>query len=244
MLKFNWLKFLILILLAHAGLLYILIFGSISQVLAMFLLFVLECLFSSTVIYHRLLSHRSWNAPRWIEIAGTFIGIFTFTGTPITRTLSHRYHHKYTDTEKDPHSPKILGVFLTYFPMLQKDKHMDLRLVDDLLKDDFHRWCHRNYFFIIGFSLGVSLLLLGPVWTIALLIAPGALCWNNISICNILCHLGKRETIINSRIVSIITFGEGWHKHHHENPDDPNFGVEKFDLGYWLIKRLEKPNLN
>src|SRR5690606_29961489 len=142
-----------------------------------------------------------------------------------------------------PHSPRVMGVFKTYFPMLQKNRKMDLRMVEDLLKDPFHKWCHKHYFYIIFAVLLTSFLGLGFPWTLALFVAPGALCWMNISICNIFCHLGKESFIANNRFLSIITFGEGWHKNHHDYPESPDFGFGKFDIGFWLIKKLEKSNI-
>lgn len=238
--KFDRIKFLALVLMSHVGLLVLMIYGSALQLMVMFAVFCFICLFSSTVVYHRLLSHRSWNAPRWYEVFGTVLGLFSFTGTPITRTLAHRYHHRYADQELDPHSPRVLGVWLAYFPMLQSDVKMDVRLVGDLLRDPLHRFCHTYYFPIILATIAVLALMVGPLWTLALSIAPGALCWMNISICNIFCHLGRREPIVNSRMLALLTFGEGWHRNHHDEPESPNFGREKFDPGYLVICLFEK----
>jgi stearoyl-CoA desaturase (delta-9 desaturase) len=192
------------------------------------------------MVYHRLLSHRSWNAPYWYEIFGTLLGIFSFTGTPITRTLAHRYHHAYTETNKDPHSPRVHGVLLAYLPMLKYEKLNPL-MVRDLLNHKFHRFIHENYLNIIITTLITSLLLFGFIWTVVLFVAPGALCWMNISICNIGCHWGKdSDPIKQSKLLAWLTFGEGYHKHHHDKPNDPNFGNDNFDIGYFFIKLLEK----
>jgi stearoyl-CoA desaturase (delta-9 desaturase) len=182
------------------------------------------------------LSHRSWNAPYWYEIFGTLLGIFSFTGTPITRTLAHRYHHAYTETNKDPHSPRVHGVFLAYLPMLKYEKLNPL-IVRDLLNHKFHRFIHENYLNIIITTLLTSLLLFGFIWTVILFVAPGALCWMNISICNIGCHWGKdSDPIKQSKLLAWLTFGEGYHNYHHNKPNDPNFGHGKFDIGYFFIK--------
>ncbi len=238
--KFDRYKFLALTIASHIGLLFVLAFGTFAQLVTCFGIFIFICLFSSTVVYHRLLSHRSWNAPRWYEVFGTAIGIFSFTGTPITRTLAHRYHHRYADQELDPHSPRVLGVFIAYFPMLQSDVKMDVRMVSDLLRDPLHRFCHVHYLKVIVAVVAIATAILGPKWAIALTVAPGALCWMNISICNVFCHLGRKNPIVNSRFLSLLTFGEGWHRNHHDDPDNPNFGREKFDPGFLVVRLLEK----
>lgn len=233
-------RFFALLILSHVGLIYLLLVGTWIQISITILISMCIVLFSSTMVYHRLLSHRSWNAPYWYEIFGTLIGIFSFTGTPITRTLAHRYHHSYTETNKDPHSPRVHGVLLSYLPMLKNEKLNPL-IVRDLLNHKFHRFIHENYLNIIIATLVTSLLLFGLMWTVVLFVAPGTLCWMNISICNIGCHWGKDDDPIKqSKLLAWLTFGEGYHKHHHDKPNDPNFGNGKFDIGYFFIKLIEK----
>lgn len=233
-------RFLALLIFSHLCFVGLLFFGSMTQIVTTVGIAIFITLFSSTIVYHRLLSHRSWNAPYWYEVFGTIIGIFSFTGTPITRTLAHRYHHAYTETKKDPHSPRAHGIFLAYLPMLKKEKLNPL-IVRDLLNHKLHRFIHENYLNIILLTLGTSLLLFGFVWTIVLFVAPGTLCWMNISLCNIGCHWGKDDDPIKqSRLLAWLTFGEGFHRHHHDQPNDPNFGNGSFDIGYFFIKLLEK----
>lgn len=239
MLEFNRLNFLLLTILSHCALAFVLVCGSWAQIVAMFGAFVVITLLASTVTYHRLLSHRSWKAPRWFEVFGTLLGVFSFTGTPITRTVIHRVHHAHADTPRDPHAPSHLGVWLTYFPMFQKDVDLPLRLVSDLLRDRFHRDVHKYYFVIIATTVVIAAAVLGWSWALALTVAPGALCWMNISICNTLCHMGPTgDRIRNSPWLAALTFGEGWHKHHHETPTDPRFGP--WDPGYLVIRLVER----
>jgi stearoyl-CoA desaturase (delta-9 desaturase) len=229
-------NFFILQLLAHIGLVIVLAVGSANQIASSIIIAAFILMFSSTATYHRFLSHRSWAAPRWWEILGTIIGIFSFTGSSISRTLTHRYHHAYSDTEKDPHSPRILGIFYTYFPML-KERKLNPVLVRDLLNDQFHKNLHEHYLNIILITTILSLIIVGPVWTLSLLVAPGAICWMNIAICNIGCHWGGlEEPIRQNRLLGWITFGEGYHRHHHSNPQDANFGGKHLDLGYVAIQ--------
>jgi len=233
-------RFLILLLISHVCFVCLLATGLWLNIFITISISIFITLFSSTIVYHRLLSHRSWNAPYWYEVFATIIGIFSFTGTPITRTLAHRYHHAFTETNKDPHSPRVHGWFLAYLPML-KNENLNPILVRDLLNHKLHRYIHENYLNIILITIICSLILLGPLWTITLFIAPGTLCWMNISICNIGCHWGKDNDLIKqSRFLAWLTFGEGFHRYHHVNPTDPNFGNGSFDIGYFVIKLLEK----
>lgn len=234
-------NFFILTLISHLALLAVLVFGTFLQTIIVFLIFAFITLFSSTIVYHRLLSHRSWKCPNWYEKFGTILGIFSFTGTPVTRTLAHRYHHAYSDTDRDPHSPRVLGIFYAYFPMLRENK-LNPRLVRDILEDKFHRFIHENYLSLIAATVLVASLLFGSWWAMVLFVAPGALCWMNISLCNIACHWGPAGSEIKqSKILAFLTFGEGYHRHHHDCPNDPDFSDGTgFDIGYYIICLLRQ----
>jgi sn-1 stearoyl-lipid 9-desaturase len=55
--------------------------------------------------YHRLITHRSFRAPRWLEHAVLFCG--TLAGQPVFyRVGHHRMHHQHADSEADPHKQR------------------------------------------------------------------------------------------------------------------------------------------
>ncbi|NEP17420.1 MAG: acyl-CoA desaturase, partial [Leptolyngbya sp. SIO4C1] len=55
--------------------------------------------------YHRLLSHRSFRVPRWLEYGFATVGALALQGGPVFWVGGHRQHHAFTeDTEKDPYS--------------------------------------------------------------------------------------------------------------------------------------------
>src|SRR5919202_4627787 len=57
--------------------------------------------------YHRLLSHRSFQVPQWLEYAIAFIGALALQGGPIFWVAGHRLHHAFTEDEnKDPYSAR------------------------------------------------------------------------------------------------------------------------------------------
>jgi fatty-acid desaturase len=238
MIAFTNKRFFSLLILSHVALIFLIITGTVVQILSSFLIACAIILFSSTVLYHRFISHRSWKCPDWYNYIFTILGIFSFTGTPLTRTLAHRYHHRYVDSELDPHSPHHMSVLSVYFPML-KEKKLNPMMIRDVLNDKFYMWVHRNYLIIILTVIALSFLLLGPLWAIALFVAPGAMCWFNISLCNVLCHYGTYG-VKNNKLLSFLTFGEGNHKHHHDLPLDPDFSDGGFDLGYLIIRKIQK----
>src|SRR3954452_15098044 len=56
--------------------------------------------------YHRLLTHRSYRTPRWIEHFLAVCGALALQGGPIFWVGAHRLHHQNADSPGDPHSPR------------------------------------------------------------------------------------------------------------------------------------------
>ena len=57
--------------------------------------------------YHRLLTHQGFVAPKWLEHGLALLGVCTMQDTPACWVAMHRMHHKYSDTQPDPHSPLV-----------------------------------------------------------------------------------------------------------------------------------------
>lgn len=58
-----------------------------------------------TLSFHRQLSHRSFQTPKWLEYVFAYCGVLAVQGDPTEWVSSHRFHHLHTDTPLDPHSP-------------------------------------------------------------------------------------------------------------------------------------------
>src|SRR4030095_7242838 len=54
--------------------------------------------------YHRLLTHRSYKTPKWVERFLTLCGALALEGGPVFWVSTHRLHHQSSDREGDPHS--------------------------------------------------------------------------------------------------------------------------------------------
>ena len=60
-----------------------------------------------TVAYHRLLSHRSYEAVAPVRFFFVALGAMAVEGGPIHWAAVHRRHHQYSDQHGDPHSPHL-----------------------------------------------------------------------------------------------------------------------------------------
>ena len=111
--------------------------------------------------YHRLLTHRGYKTPKWVEYFLTTCATLALEGGPIFWVATHRIHHQYSDQDGDPHSPRDgkwwahMGWILT-----GKSMHHDTttlaRYVPDLAKDKFHVWITK-YHYVPMIVLGVIL---------------------------------------------------------------------------------------
>ena len=60
-----------------------------------------------TVGFHRLLTHRAFQAPKPVEYGFAALGSMAVQGPVIDWVADHRKHHAHTDKEGDPHSPHV-----------------------------------------------------------------------------------------------------------------------------------------
>ena len=184
--------------------------------------------------YHRLCAHRSFNTQRWKEIILILLGSLNFLGSSYGWVGTHRIHHRYSDTRKDPQSPlynKWYDVWLVNWPMVK----FSPKIISDLAKDPFHNFSHRHYleFVIIVYSitalidlkLAIFLFSLSAVWTFhtsSLLI-------------DIVCHkwgyrnFDTNDNSKNNTLVNILMLGSGLHNNHHANSQSPYYAVKKFE---------------
>src|SRR5512133_1095887 len=95
--------------------------------------------------YHRLLTHRGYKTPKWVEYFLTVCATLALEGGPFFWVGTHRIHHQNTDKEGDPHSPRDggfwahMGWILTGRALHNNSSGL-LPYVPDLRKDKFHAW--------------------------------------------------------------------------------------------------------
>lgn len=196
--------------------------------------------------FHRLISHRSFSTHKIIEYLLALIGIITTVGSPLAWTALHRQHHGHAETEKDPHSPYVIGVWKAWFGFWNI-KAINPKLIKDIRQNTFYKFTHKYYFYIIG--LYVMLLgLINPLYIIFIYAIPCVLVLHSTSSIIVIAHIhGYKNHKINdesrnSWIASLITLGEGWHNNHHANSKSWN-NQEKwweFDPNAWIIRAIKK----
>jgi len=206
--------------------------------------------------YHRLLTHRGFKAPRWLERTLVVFGTLAMQSGPLKWVTTHRIHHAFTDTDRDPHSPRH-GTYWSHMGWIfrgtaqNNSPEVTNRYSPDLMRDPFlvildkYDWAPTA---VVGLGLlafgGPSVLL----WGIFFRVVIG---WHATWMVNSATHLwGSRrfETRDDSRnnpLVAAVTFGEGWHNNHHAYPRSAKHGLRwfEFDINWMQIWLLEKIGL-
>ena len=201
--------------------------------------------FGATVIYHRLLTHRSYKAPKWFEYFGTLCGTLGGYGSSIVWTAIHRAHHKFVDTDRDPHSPEHKGWFRVQFLIMYNDPN--IRLVPDLLRSKFHVFMHKWYYAFHGIYIAI-LYVIDPFAIVYAHLIPSFLIFHAGGLINNWGHTWgtkdhtNKDSSRNNPILGYLVMGEGWHNNHHNKPNNWNFSEKwwQLDLGAAIIKLVKK----
>ena len=238
-------KLLVFQIIAHLSLIPMILYGSVYHwVLSFFVYFITGC-FGMSMTFHRLLSHKSWNAPKWFEVFGTLAGTYGLTGSSIGWVAIHREHHHFTDQEKDPHSPKHKGFFRVQW--LSMYDTPNTKYVVHLLRSKLHVFLHK-YYIPIHLVICLFWYLIDPMLLVSAYLFPAAILWNGGSFINTITHMTgyknhkTKDDSTNVPLLGILMWGEGWHNNHHAQPNNPSFKYKwwEFDMGYLWIKILSK----
>jgi len=248
--KINWVNTLFFIAL-HIGALLAFLPSNFSwtAVGVAFLLYWISGGLGVTLGFHRLVTHRSFVTPKWLEYLLVLCGTLACQGGPIEWVGTHRIHHLHSDTENDPHDSNK-GFWWSHIGWLifQSPSQSQIpRFTKDINEDPVYQFLQKNFIFI-QIALGAVLLFLGGwsfvVWGIFARIVWVYHCtW----LVNSATHKfgyqsyesGDRST--NCWWVAVLVFGEGWHNNHHAYQYSARHGLEwwEIDMTWMTIQLLE-----
>lgn len=188
---------------------------------------------------HRLWAHRSYKAKLPLRILLIIFNTIAFQDCAIHWARDHRVHHKFSETDADPHNAKR-GFFFSHIGWLLCKKHPDVIEkgksldISDLLADPVLVFQRKHYMILMPLACFV-LPTLAPMyfwnesfvnsffvatmfrWTFILnvtwLVNSAAHTW------------GDKPYDVNinpveNPTVAAFAFGEGWHNYHHVFPWD------------------------
>ncbi|MCC2618249.1 fatty acid desaturase [Aestuariibacter halophilus] len=216
---------------------------------------------SITAGYHRLWSHKAYQASGVVRVILAIGGAMALQNSILHWASDHRIHHKHVDdNDKDPYSAKR-GFWYSHIGWMlreyQAHRYSDYSNCRDLKKDRVVMWQHNHYLAImLASNIGIPVLLgwlNGDIWGMFLLAGVFRLvAVHHVTFfINSLAHIwGKqpytdKNTARDNGILAFFTFGEGYHNFHHIFEYDYRNGIRwyQFDPTKWLIRGLSAVGL-
>jgi len=234
----------------HLGAIAALFFFSWSALAVTAVLWVLGQNVGIGMSYHRLLTHRGYATPKWVEYIMAVCGTLALQGGPIYWVAVHRLHHQLTDRPGDPHSPRD-GKWWSHtgwilHGTLRNRNSLLTRYAPDLTRDPFYLWLSRSHWVPVT-VIGIGLYFAGGwpwvFWGIFLRVTLGLhVTW----LVNSATHIwgsrrfDTRDDSRNNWWVALLTGGEGWHNNHHAHPVSARHGMAwyEIDVNYLGIRLL------
>ncbi len=206
--------------------------------------------------FHRLLTHRGFTTSRWMTRVLATFGTLALQSGPITWVTTHRIHHAFTDTDRDPHTPRK-GVWWSHIGWIFEGvaqvypEPVRKKYSPDLIRDPYLVWLD-NYYYVTSIIVGVGLFAIGGwqmvCWAVFARVVFG---WHTTWLVNSATHLWgsrrfeTRDDSRNNALVAALTFGEGWHNNHHAYPRSARHGLtwKEIDVNWIQLRILEKLGL-
>ncbi|GLH70614.1 hypothetical protein GETHPA_21470 [Geothrix rubra] len=202
-----------------------------------------------TIGYHRLFSHRAFQAAWPARLAVLLLGAAAFQNSAIAWCSDHRHHHRFVDDpERDPY-PVRRGFWYAHWLWVMAGGERPVEGVGDLLRDPLLRWQRRHHFWIGGAVAALPVVAVGLLTgnlvgqlVMGLLVRIVAT-HHSTFLVNSAAHWFGRQpyTDANSArdnaLLAPFTFGEGYHNFHHMWQWDYRNGPRwyQWDPAKWLI---------
>lgn len=217
-------------------------------VLGIFVVWTLIGGYGVAVGYHRYFAHKSFKTYRPIEICLAYLGLLSCDGSlPFWVALHRGIHHRYADTDKDPHSP-IHGK-LNSFVLWQRDitpETVNLLSARDVMRDKFVVFLHNNQYKVFWGTFAVLCLIHWP-FALGVFVPASLLSHHQDNLVNVLGHIrgptsyrnfNTSDQSVNEVVTGLLVWGQGWHNNHHHNAGLSDFGSQhwwEFDTSHRLL---------
>jgi stearoyl-CoA desaturase (delta-9 desaturase) len=218
-------------------------------------------MFAITGFYHRYFSHKTFRTNRFWQFIFAVLGNSAVQRGPLWWASHHRHHHRFADTDEDPHSPNRHGFWWSHIGWLTSERHFPTRAqyVKDWARFPELVWLNR-------FDTLVPVLLAAGLYAFGAVLksyapqlgtsGPQMLIWGFFISSTVLFHatvtinsldhmIGSRrydtpDTSRNNWVLALITLGEGWHNNHHHYAISARQGFFwwEIDVTFYLLKLM------
>ena len=203
--------------------------------------------------FHRYLTHRSLDLPKWLGYFFVLLGSLALENGPIKWVGQHRMHHANSDTDQEPHSARKgfwwahMGWMLHRHPVFDNPFRIK-SYTKDLQDDAFYAFLEKH-FISVQVAFGLILFAIGGIpWVIWGIFLRVVLVYHQTWLVNSAAHtFGYKNLKLENDLstncwwVGLLAFGEGWHNNHHAFPKSARHGLRPWevDMTWWTISGLK-----
>ena len=210
-----------------------------------------------TAGYHRLYSHTSYKVHPVIEVILLFFATIATQGSALRWCFDHRLHHAFVDKERDPYSVNKGFWHAHILWMFFKNEKIDPKVISDLWRKKILRFQHEYYPYCMVASNTIVFLFVGYLlndywgaflfawWVRLFLLHHTTWCINSLAHYWGSKSYSQEHSAVDNYIISLLTYGEGYHNYHHTFSQDYRNGIRwyHFDPTKWIIWTLHKLGL-
>ena len=134
----------------HIGAVWALIDFTWSGVVVMLVTYYIALGWGIGMSYHRLLTHRAYKTPKFVEYFLTSCATTALEGGALFWVATHRRHHQHSDSDMDPHTPRHGGFWahmgwIIFGEAQHNNVTMTSKYAPDLSRDGFHVWLSKYH---------------------------------------------------------------------------------------------------
>ncbi len=215
--------------------------------------------------YHRLLTHRGFDCPKWFEYTLAILGVCSLQDSPARWVLVHRVHHQHSDHQPDPHTPRVSAFWSHMGWLFVENRELSTaraydKYTRDMMRDPLYRWlqgglnwvwvyvAHAILFLVAGFAIAAlacetraGMVQFGAQFFFWTVIMRTIYTWHVTWAINSAAHMWgyrnyeTREDSRNNWLFALLTNGEGWHNNHHADPRSAQHGHQWWEFDFTYI---------
>lgn len=219
------------------------------------LLLIALCGIGISAGYHRYYAHRTYRTNAFVESILLFLGTLNVQGSALKWASDHRLHHRFVDTDQDPYSIKKGFWYAHFIWILKEGKGVDWAVVHDLKKRNLVLFQHKHYAPLMILANAIVVILAGWLFQdyfgafVVIFLARLFVNHHTTWFINSLAHTwgakpySKEHSAVNNWIISLLTYGEGYHNYHHTFSSDYRNGTRWYQFDptktvIWLLSKI------
>lgn len=211
---------------------------------AMFFYIVVYSLIGNNIALHRYFTHGHFEVSKPVEYFFLWCGSMSGLGNPISYAMTHLVHHKYPDTDKDPHGP-VRGL-KSIFPIWHgginiKETPINARGIVALSRK--YGWLHKYYIPFVAVNAYIMYLISPTLFLFAWWI-PASISCIGVAGAVITQHWSFKPNN-GCKYNKYLLWYEAHHKNHHDFPSAPDTSLDSEERDYTFeFAKLFKPRFN